>query len=267
MTKYSPLKAEVLLLLIYCRFTYLNSFVFMKELRNIAEKLGYYIHKEKFVDGAAAFTHYVSNWGSDQADFYQDMSYEFIRDVAEELDFRDELGPEYIKTIVGEYRKNYKLQPAFPHREKTEFTFIDLFAGIGGFRSGASGQGGKSVFSSEWDKYSKKTYLANYGELPSAILPKLMKRTIPDHNILLAGFPCQPFSLAGVSKKNSLGRNHGFLDETQGTLFFDIARILKEKRPKAFILENVKNLRSHDKGKNFCSHHGNTWKTRLSGVC
>ena len=122
-------------------------------------------------------------------------------------------------------------------------------------------QNGKCVFSSEWDKFAQKTYAANFGEVPfgdirlftdpKKVTDERLNSLIPDHDVLCAGFPCQPFSLAGVSKKNSLGRSHGFLDETQGTLFFDIARILTIKRPKAFILENVKNLRSHDQGKTF----------------
>src|SRR5690606_8209631 len=144
----------------------------------------------------------------------------------------------------------------FPPPENPEFTFSDLFAGIGGFRIAVQKLKGRCVFSSEWDKFAQKTYEANYGEVPfgairhftdpNIVSDKKLNKLIPDHEILCAGFPCQPFSLAGVSKKNSLGRAHGFLDETQGTLFFDIARILKVKRPKAFILENVKNLRSHD---------------------
>lgn len=131
------------------------------------------------------------------------------------------------------------------------FTFIDLFAGIGGMRLGFESVGGECIFSSEWDKYSQETYLANFGERPAGDITKIDEHEIPNHDVLVAGFPCQPFSLAGVSKKNSLGREHGFKDKTQGTLFFDIARILEVKRPKAFLLENVKNLRSHDKGKTY----------------
>lgn len=131
------------------------------------------------------------------------------------------------------------------------FTFIDLFAGIGGFRQAMQSVGGKCVFSSEWDKFAQQTYLRNYGEMPFGDIKTIPSNHIPDHDILCAGFPCQPFSLAGVSKKNSLGRKHGFEDETQGTLFFEIASILKAKRPKAFFLENVKNLLAHDKGNTF----------------
>lgn len=132
-----------------------------------------------------------------------------------------------------------------------EFTFIDLFAGIGGFRVALEELGGKCVFSSEWNKFSRATYKANFGEEPNGDITKIEAGNIPDHDILAAGFPCQPFSIAGVSKKNSLGMPHGFMDKLQGNLFFDIARILREKRPKAFILENVKNLERHDKGRTF----------------
>lgn len=132
-----------------------------------------------------------------------------------------------------------------------KFTFCDLFAGIGGTRLAFEAAGGKCVFTSEWDKYSQKTYFANHREMPHGDITKIEPSSIPDHDILVAGFPCQPFSLAGVSKKNSLGRAHGFKDKTQGTLFFNIVRILEAKHPKMFLLENVKNLRSHDKGNTY----------------
>jgi DNA (cytosine-5)-methyltransferase 1 len=144
-----------------------------------------------------------------------------------------------------------KKEIPFPEPKHPEFTFIDLFAGIGGFRIAFQNSGGKCQFTSEWDKYAKQTYFENFGEVPYGDIRKIDKKTIPEHDVLCAGFPCQPFSLAGVSKKNSLGRKHGFEDETQGTLFFDIKEILRLKRPKAFMLENVKNLKSHDKGKTF----------------
>lgn len=133
------------------------------------------------------------------------------------------------------------------------FTFVDLFAGIGGLRLAMEGIGGRCVFTSEWDKFARRTYEANYRDnRPIAgDIREVEASEVPQHNVLCAGFPCQPFSLAGVSKKNSLGRAHGFLDETQGTLFFDVVRILRHHRPEAFMLENVKNLRSHDKGKTF----------------
>lgn len=151
--------------------------------------------------------------------------------------------------------------------KKHDFKFIDLFAGIGGIRKGFEAVGGKCVFTSEWDKYAQKTYMANYhcehdihGDIRQITQPEGMDKeeayqhiaqSIPDHDVLLAGFPCQPFSIAGVSKKNSLGRKHGFEDDTQGTLFFDVARIIEAKRPIAVMLENVKNLKSHDRGKTF----------------
>lgn len=135
--------------------------------------------------------------------------------------------------------------------QKANFTFIDLFAGIGGMRLAYESVGGHCVYSNEWEKYCQQTYVANFGEQPEGDITKVDASSIPDHDILLAGFPCQPFSIAGVSKKNSLGRATGFEDKTQGTLFFDVCRILKAKRPKAFMLENVKNLCSHDRGRTF----------------
>jgi len=131
------------------------------------------------------------------------------------------------------------------------FTFVDLFAGIGGMRIAFERAGGHCVYSNEWNKYSQQTYFANFGEQPDGDITKVNADDIPDHDILVAGFPCQPFSIAGVSKKQSLGRATGFEDKTQGTLFFDVCRILKAKRPKAFMLENVKNLKSHDRGRTF----------------
>ena len=136
-------------------------------------------------------------------------------------------------------------------RRKTNFTFIDLFAGIGGTRLAFEKAGGKCVFSSEWNKFSQETYAANFGDTPDGDITKIKASKIPDHDILVGGFPCQPFSIAGISSKKHLGRPHGFKDLTQGTLFFDIARIIKAKKPKAFLLENVKNLARHDKQKTF----------------
>jgi len=129
---------------------------------------------------------------------------------------------------------------------------VDLFAGIGGIRLAFEAAGGRCVFTSEWDPRARETYQANFGETPiEGDIRSVSTDSIPDHDVLVAGFPCQPFSLAGVSKKNSLGRSHGFADETQGTLFFEIVRILREKRPSAFFLENVRNLVSHDNGNTF----------------
>lgn len=142
-------------------------------------------------------------------------------------------------------------KPVKKIQDPSTFTFIDLFAGIGGMRLAFDHAGGHCVYSSEWNKYSQQTYMANFGEQPEGDITQVNAADIPDHDILVAGFPCQPFSIAGVSKKQSLGRATGFEDKTQGTLFFDVCRILKEKRPKAFLLENVKNLCSHDKGRTF----------------
>lgn len=153
-----------------------------------------------------------------------------------------------------------------------DFDFIDLFAGIGGIRRGFEQAGGRCVFTSEWNEQAVRTYKANHYSAPehhhyNTDIRKVtlsdnddateqevvssIQHQIPDHDVLLAGFPCQPFSIAGVSKKNSLGRAHGFECKTQGTLFFDVAKILEVKRPAAFVLENVKNLKSHDKGRTF----------------
>ena len=135
--------------------------------------------------------------------------------------------------------------------EKGEYTFIDLFAGIGGMHIAYVSAGARCVYSSEWNKYSQQTYYANFGIQPDGDITRVRASDIPDHDILVAGFPCQPFSIAGVSKKQSLGRATGFEDKTQGTLFFDVCRILKARRPKAFMLENVNNLCSHDRGRTF----------------
>ena len=135
------------------------------------------------------------------------------------------------------------------------FSFIDLFAGIGGMRIAFERVGGRCVFTSEWDKWARQTYEANFpndsGHIFAGDITQIGADAVPEHDVLVAGFPCQPFSIAGVSKKNALGRLHGFGDATQGTLFFDVARIIDAKRPAAFLLENVKNLRSHDRGRTF----------------
>lgn len=158
-----------------------------------------------------------------------------------------------------------------PNYPNYEFRFVDLFAGIGGIRKGFEEAGGRCVFTSEWNKYAIKTYKANHYSGPDHVFNEdirevtlsnrenvtdkevaaSIRKMIPEHDVLLAGFPCQPFSIAGVSKKNALGRAHGFECKTQGTLFFDVARILDVMRPAAFLLENVKNLKSHDKGRTF----------------
>ena len=177
------------------------------------------------------------------------------------------------RLVDVEVRMLKSLLPSVPaHYARSRFRFIDLFAGIGGIRSGFEAIGGECVFTSEWNRYSVRTYKANWycdennhtfnSDIRDVTLSHKediseeqayshIDNSIPDHDVLLAGFPCQPFSLAGVSKKNSLGRKHGFECDTQGTLFFDVARIIMAKKPAIFILENVKNLKSHDKGKTF----------------
>src|SRR6056297_1872328 len=137
------------------------------------------------------------------------------------------------------------------------FRFVDLFAGIGGLRRGFESIGGTCVLTCEWDRFARKTYAANFPDGPDHPVPAdirdLSENDVPDHDVLLAGFPCQPFSIAGVSKKNALGRPHGFLCDTQGTLFYDLAKIIKHHQPPVFLLENVKNLERHDGGKTFAT--------------
>ena len=182
----------------------------------------------------------------------------------------DKITDEYV-TKVAEDPAAYGLfleffNVPFPAPKEPKFTFIDLFAGMGGFRLAMQAQGGKCVFSSEWNKYAQKTYLANFGEMPFGDITKEMTKSyIPQNfDVLCAGFPCQPFSIAGVSKKKSLGRETGFKDKTQGTLFFDVADIISRHRPKAFFLENVKNLMSHDKGNTFKVIKGTLEELRYS---
>ena len=191
---------------------------------------------KNFQDGTAALTHYWQSNGEESGKYFKKDAEDFLKTIAE---------PEFSLKLPFEY------DIPFPPVKDPYFTFIDLFAGIGGFRIAFQEQNGKCVFSSEWDRYAQKTYETNFGEVPFGDITKIDEKKIPDHDILVGGFPCQPFSIAGVSKKNALGRKHGFLDKTQGTLFFDLARIIDARKPKAFLLENVKNLKSHDKGNTF----------------
>lgn len=186
-----------------------------------------------------------------------------VREVAEELEISVSTAYRYengeCKPRAKEVQALKGLGFASKHMPTTAlkkdgwFTFIDLFAGIGGLRRGFDAIGGRCVFTSEWDKYAQATYRANFKcdhEIKGDIR-LIGAEDIPVHDVLLAGFPCQPFSIAGVSKKNALGRPHGFACETQGTLFYEVQRILEFHKPAAFLLENVKNLVSHDKGKTF----------------
>ena len=189
----------------------------------------------------ASLTHYLQSSGNGASKHFEKEALRYIHNV--QFDSVNE--PYFQEKLPIEW------DIPFPPVENPKFTFIDLFAGIGGFRLAFQELGGKCVFTSEWNHFAQKTYEANFGEVPFGDITKVNEKEIPDHDILIAGFPCQPFSIAGVSKKNALGKLHGFKDETQGTLFFDIARIIDEKRPKTFLLENVKNLVSHDKGNTF----------------
>lgn len=211
----------------------------MASYSSIKERLNINVDKH-LNDGFANLTHYWQNHKNGVSQYYKPFATEYLQ--------------EEILSIVEDPEQLYiplNFDVPFPPKKNPKFKFIDLFAGIGGIRLAYQNLGGKCVFTSEWNNFSKKTYEANFGEVPFGDITKINEKDIPEHDVLLAGFPCQPFSIAGVSKKNALGRKHGFLDETQGTLFFDIARILKHKKPKAFMLENVKNLVSHDKGNTF----------------
>lgn len=193
-------------------------------------------------DGKAALTHYLHNSKNVHYNFYKK---EAINQIKKTLEYKFpteninfQVAEEALQYMLFDYQENIP----FPAPNKPKFTFIDLFAGIGGFRMAMQNLGGKCLFTSEWDEYSKKTYRANYGEIPFGDITKeTTKNFIPDNfDVLCAGFPCQAFSIAG--------RRGGF-DDTRGTLFFDVAEIIKRKRPKAIFLENVKGLRNHDKGK------------------
>lgn len=167
--------------------------------------------------------------------------------------YRWERGETRVRKAAIDTLRNLALGEVVPFAEPS-FRFIDLFAGIGGLRRGFEHVGGHCLFTCEWNPYSQATYRANFPGDTHEIVGDIREvdgKDIPEHDVLLAGFPCQPFSIAGVSKKNALGRPHGFRCDAQGTLFFDVARILDEHRPKAFLLENVKNLLSHDKGRTF----------------
>lgn len=220
----------------------------------------------------AVLSHYLHN---NDCIGERDDKEEIIRVIREFLERKkenkdEEITDEYVAE-VAENPAEYNLfsdffKVPFPDPKEPKFTFIDLFAGMGGFRLAMQAQGGKCVFSSEWNKYAQKTYLANFGEMPFGDITKEMTKSyIPkEFDVLCAGFPCQPFSIAGVSKKKSLGRETGFKDKTQGTLFFDVADIICRHRPKAFFLENVKNLISHDKGNTFKVIKGTLEELRYS---
>ena len=223
----------------------------------------------------AVLSHYLHNNGRIGDEEYKEEIICAIREFLERKkeNKNEEITDEYV-TKVAESPTEYNLfsdffNVPFLDPEEPKFTFIDLFAGMGGFRLAMQAQGGKCVFSSEWNKYAQKTYLANFGEMPFGDITKTATKSyIPERfDVLCAGFPCQPFSIAGVSKKKSLGRETGFKDKTQGTLFFDVADIISRHRPKAFFLENVKNLMSHDKGNTFKVIKGTLEELRYSLHC
>lgn len=194
----------------------------------------------------AVISHYLHNINTINAITYEEKAHSYLYPQDDDC------------CILSDVDAPYDLFPElfnvpFKPIPQPKFTFIDLFAGMGGFRLAMQSHGGKCVFSSEWNNFAQKTYLANFGEVPFGDITKEeTKAFIPKKfDVLCAGFPCQPFSIAGVSKKKSLGRETGFKDKTQGTLFFDVAEIINRHRPKAIYLENVKNLVSHDKGNTF----------------
>lgn len=207
---------------------------------------------------AAIVSHYIQNEGTEYEETYREKAQQFIqlwldwvKGYQKQYNIEESIVADH--SALETYIFKDVINPRFKAIDNPKFTFIDLFAGMGGFRLAMQAQGGKCVFSSEWNKYAAKTYFVNFGEMPFGDITKIStKQYIPqDFDILCAGFPCQPFSIAGVSKKRSLGRETGFKDKTQGTLFFDVADIISRHRPKAFYLENVKNLTSHDKGNTF----------------
>lgn len=196
---------------------------------------------EPATERKASYTHYLHNHKNGVSQFYKDGAIEYVKKIMQEKYPNEEITPKVAEDAL-QYLITFKETIPFPKPKSPSFKFIDLFAGIGGFRLAFQNLGGNCVFTSEWDKYSQKTYQANFGEVPFGDITKpATKSYIPDNfDVLCAGFPCQAFSIAG--------RKGGFND-TRGTLFFDVAEVIKNKQPKAFFLENVKGLRNHDKGK------------------
>jgi DNA (cytosine-5)-methyltransferase 1 len=190
----------------------------------------------------SAFTHYLHNNKNGVSKFYKKDAVSYVKDLLVHKNPEERITNKAAEEALQYYLFNFKNDVPFPEPKKPKFNFIDLFAGIGGFRLALQNIGGKCVFTSEWDKYSKQTYEANFGEIPFGDITKdTTKSFIPENfDVLCAGFPCQAFSIAG---------KRGGFEDTRGTLFFDVAEIIKKRKPKAIFLENVKGLRSHDKGK------------------
>ncbi len=193
-------------------------------------------------NGKAAFTHFLHNHKSNNSEFFKREALQHVKRALEYKFPSTEISSKAASDALQYMLFNFLNNTPFPGPSKPKFTFIDLFAGIGGFRLAMQSLGGKCVFTSEWDEQAKKTYEMNFGEVPFGDITKEdTKRFIPDNfDVLCAGFPCQAFSIAG---------KRGGFEDTRGTLFFDVAEIIKRKQPKAFFLENVKGLFNHDKGK------------------
>lgn len=192
--------------------------------------------------GSAAFTHFLNNRTGDEANYFKEEAVHHIKKILEYNFPTESVSPQAAEEALQYIKCDYKSEAPFPEPKDAKFRFIDLFAGIGGFRLAMQNLGGNCVFTSEWDSQAKKTYEANFGEVPFGDITKeRTKEFIPDNfDVLCAGFPCQAFSIAG--------RRGGF-EDTRGTLFFEVAEIIRRKQPKAIFLENVKGLRNHDKGK------------------
>ncbi len=190
----------------------------------------------------AAFTHYIHNHQNGVSKSFKNGAINHVKRALEYKYPKDNITSQVAEDALQYLIFNFHNEIPFPPPKKQKFKFIDLFAGIGGFRIAMQNLGGKCVYTSEWDEQAKKTYLANFGEIPFGDITKEeTKRFIPDDfDILCAGFPCQAFSIAG---------KRGGFEDTRGTLFFDVAEVIKRKKPKAIFLENVKGLRNHDKGK------------------
>jgi DNA (cytosine-5)-methyltransferase 1 len=197
---------------------------------------------EVLENGSAAFTHYINNSKNGVSTFFKEEAVEYVRQALSAKFPNSEFDADTADKALQYMLFENKHDVPFPEPEKPKFKFIDLFAGIGGFRIAMQNLGGKCVFTSEWDEQAKRTYEANFGEVPFGDITKEQTKSfIPDgFDVLCAGFPCQAFSIAG---------KRGGFEDTRGTLFFDVAEIIKRKKPKALFLENVKGLRNHDKGK------------------
>ena len=190
----------------------------------------------------AAFTHYLHNSKSKNSKYFKEEAIEYIKSVLENTYNDEKIENKKAEEALQQYLFDFESDSIFPPQIKPKFTFIDLFAGIGGVRLALQNIGGKCVFTSEWDEQAKKTYFTNFGEVPFGdITLESTKQFIPDNfDVLCAGFPCQAFSIAG---------KRGGFEDTRGTLFFDVAEIIKRKKPKAIFLENVKGLRNHNGGR------------------